>query len=340
VNTKPTNRTKYRLKLGPWTVPVIPTRCAGLPACRIAGFQIGIARLGQTIWPGARPASWETRDTTDLEVVATSPRQTEIGPAGNALHLHDFRLVESSTAPVSRDPKSGEFITKSRQSRQSRHQSSHCPLSGRKPTLDVGRSMLGVGCFPIQANQGIQGSSAGAQSIALRVPAPVGWTHLPRLEFGLQPNPAPPTENRTLETGNFMANQGIQGTRSDMAPPFENRSRSGIRWLSYMSASGEVSGRARPRPCPKLPCCPRLFSQSLPMPTILRVNGYQFYFYAEEGNEPPHIHVAKGGFDAKFWLSPARLAVNHGFRPHDLREIANIIEQHEDLILDKWHEFF
>ena len=22
------------------------------------------------------------------------------------------------------------------------------------------------------------------------------------------------------------------------------------------------------------------------MPTILRINGYQFYFYAEEGNEP------------------------------------------------------
>jgi len=39
------------------------------------------------------------------------------------------------------------------------------------------------------------------------------------------------------------------------------------------------------------------------MPTILRVNGYQFYFSAEEGNEPPHIHVAKGGFDAKFCLS-------------------------------------
>jgi hypothetical protein len=76
------------------------------------------------------------------------------------------------------------------------------------------------------------------------------------------------------------------------------------------------------------------------MPTILRVNGYQFYFYAEEGNEPQHIHVAKAGEDAKFWLLPARLAVNHGFRPHDLREIAGIIEENETLILEKWHEFF
>ncbi len=29
------------------------------------------------------------------------------------------------------------------------------------------------------------------------------------------------------------------------------------------------------------------------MPTILRINGYQFYFYAQDGGEPPHIHVAK-----------------------------------------------
>ena len=76
------------------------------------------------------------------------------------------------------------------------------------------------------------------------------------------------------------------------------------------------------------------------MPTVLRINGYQFYFYAEEGKEPPHIHVAKTGFDAKFWLGPVRLAVNHGFRPHDLREVVGIIEQHETLIIEKWNEFF
>jgi hypothetical protein len=76
------------------------------------------------------------------------------------------------------------------------------------------------------------------------------------------------------------------------------------------------------------------------MPTVLRVKGYQFYFYAQDANEPSHIHVAKAGDDAKFWLSPARLAVNHGFRPHDLREIAGIIEENETLILEKWNEFF
>jgi len=49
--------------------------------------------------------------------------------------------------------------------------------------------------------------------------------------------------------------------------------------------------------------------------------------------KPPPIRVAKAGGDVKFWLSPARLAVNHGFQPHHYPEIAGIIEVNETLIL-------
>jgi hypothetical protein len=76
------------------------------------------------------------------------------------------------------------------------------------------------------------------------------------------------------------------------------------------------------------------------MPIILRVKGHQFFFYAQDANEPVHIHVAKAGCDAKYWLTPIRLAVNHGFRPHDLREIADIVEENEILIIERWNEFF
>ncbi|MEO8762367.1 MAG: DUF4160 domain-containing protein, partial [Bacteroidia bacterium] len=31
------------------------------------------------------------------------------------------------------------------------------------------------------------------------------------------------------------------------------------------------------------------------MPIVLRVNGYIFWFYSNENNEPAHIHVRKGG---------------------------------------------
>ncbi|MEO5493123.1 MAG: DUF4160 domain-containing protein [Sphingomonas sp.] len=44
------------------------------------------------------------------------------------------------------------------------------------------------------------------------------------------------------------------------------------------------------------------------MPTVLRLNGYRFYFYSHEPNEPPHVHVDKGGATLKAWLDPVALA--------------------------------
>ncbi len=36
------------------------------------------------------------------------------------------------------------------------------------------------------------------------------------------------------------------------------------------------------------------------MPTVLRVDGFRFFFYSNEGNEPAHIHVQKAEKYAKF----------------------------------------
>ncbi|CAN5482799.1 hypothetical protein BH11BAC1_BH11BAC1_09180 [soil metagenome] len=38
------------------------------------------------------------------------------------------------------------------------------------------------------------------------------------------------------------------------------------------------------------------------MPTILLINGWRFFFYSNEGNEPIHIHVQKAESEAKFWI--------------------------------------
>ncbi|WP_439481025.1 DUF4160 domain-containing protein [Cyclobacterium plantarum] len=40
------------------------------------------------------------------------------------------------------------------------------------------------------------------------------------------------------------------------------------------------------------------------MPTVLRIGPYRFFFFSNEGNEPPHIHVESGEGHAKFWLEP------------------------------------
>jgi hypothetical protein len=74
------------------------------------------------------------------------------------------------------------------------------------------------------------------------------------------------------------------------------------------------------------------------MPTVLRVRGFRFFFFSEEGNEPPHVHVRKGDGVGKFWLGPISLAFSDGFKPKELADIVAILEKHERELIRKWNE--
>ena len=76
------------------------------------------------------------------------------------------------------------------------------------------------------------------------------------------------------------------------------------------------------------------------MPTILKIMGFRFFFFSNEGNEPPHIHVEHGDNVAKFWLNPVSLADSYGFRNHELPKIKMMVMEHKKLFLEKWNEFF
>jgi hypothetical protein len=76
------------------------------------------------------------------------------------------------------------------------------------------------------------------------------------------------------------------------------------------------------------------------MPTILRHEGFRFYFFSHENNEPPHIHVDKDNKSAKFWLNEIGLAKNIGYTAKELRKIIEIITDNNKLFLSKWYGYF
>ena len=76
------------------------------------------------------------------------------------------------------------------------------------------------------------------------------------------------------------------------------------------------------------------------MPTSLRIGPYRFFFYAGDRDEPPHTHVQRDTAEAKFWLSPVRLAWNRGFSSAELRRVENITEENEIRLIDSWNEYF
>lgn len=76
-------------------------------------------------------------------------------------------------------------------------------------------------------------------------------------------------------------------------------------------------------------------------PTIHREGPYRFGFFANEGKEPPHIHVSREKMHAKFWLTPAvSLAHAAGFSSVELRELQRITEQHRARFVEAWNVFF
>jgi len=76
------------------------------------------------------------------------------------------------------------------------------------------------------------------------------------------------------------------------------------------------------------------------MPTVMKLGPYRFHFYSDEGNEPPHIHVAMPDGECKFWLDPVRLARNRGISPQNIRDIERKIFEYRDFLEDKFHECF
>ena len=76
------------------------------------------------------------------------------------------------------------------------------------------------------------------------------------------------------------------------------------------------------------------------MPTVLRWNGYRFYFFSNEGNEPPHIHIDKGGNTVKFWLESVAVARNIGFSERELRVIGGKVREERERFIEAWNGYF
>lgn len=74
------------------------------------------------------------------------------------------------------------------------------------------------------------------------------------------------------------------------------------------------------------------------MPTILTIGPYRFFIYSNERGEPPHIHVQRERFLAKFWLNPVALAGSKRFASHELRTIQKHIDENREIFLEAWNE--
>ena len=76
------------------------------------------------------------------------------------------------------------------------------------------------------------------------------------------------------------------------------------------------------------------------MPTVFRIAGYRFSFFAADRDEQKHIHVTKGDGLAKFWLEPVEFQSSVGFTRPQLRFIERTIKDNRQKLIRDWNEYF
>jgi Domain of unknown function (DUF4160) len=65
-----------------------------------------------------------------------------------------------------------------------------------------------------------------------------------------------------------------------------------------------------------------------------------FFFFANDADEPLHVHVERDACVAKFWLAPPRLQFNRGFGRKEGRKIRSILEDNQESLMKSWEAFF
>jgi hypothetical protein len=81
------------------------------------------------------------------------------------------------------------------------------------------------------------------------------------------------------------------------------------------------------------------FSAACPMPTFLLIRGYRFYAYAEEGNEPAHVHIDKGSGTLKVWLADISVAFSERLKPAEIRTALALVRENRSVLLQAWNEW-
>lgn len=76
------------------------------------------------------------------------------------------------------------------------------------------------------------------------------------------------------------------------------------------------------------------------MPTVFIKDGFRFFFYSND-HTPIHVHVKKGSGEAVFEVEGAVvLRESVGLKTKELSKAEDLAEEHRELIIQKWHEYF
>jgi hypothetical protein len=159
--------------------------------------------------------------------------------------------------------------------------------------------------------------------------------------FQPERQPAASPDRRTAQTSRRMPRESHRAAaRSGLAKAARRRVAGLCVTRAMLDAHAVIRSRANRRPSLRSAGSSPVGVAKVCMPTVLRVEGFRFFFFSNEGTEPPHIHVEHGDAHAKFWLDTLLLAYSTGMTARELRRARELVAEHAQAFKDAWLEHF
>lgn len=75
------------------------------------------------------------------------------------------------------------------------------------------------------------------------------------------------------------------------------------------------------------------------MPTVLRVDGYRFFFFSDE-HSPMHIHIEKGDSYARVELETLKVTDSYKISSKEINKLIKLVDENKELLRGAWDEYF
>ena len=82
-----------------------------------------------------------------------------------------------------------------------------------------------------------------------------------------------------------------------------------------------------------------IITQRIAMPTVLRIDGYRFFFFSDE-HSPQHIHIEKGDSYARIELETIKVTDSYNLNSKELKRLSRLVEQNSEKLRKAWNEYF
>ncbi|MCK5294317.1 MAG: DUF4160 domain-containing protein [Arcobacteraceae bacterium] len=75
------------------------------------------------------------------------------------------------------------------------------------------------------------------------------------------------------------------------------------------------------------------------MPTVLRIDGYRFFFFSDE-HTPEHIHIEKGDSYARIEIESLKVTDTYNLNSKELKKLVSLVTKNKDKLKGTWDEYF